>query len=144
MNSMTTVACSGGTGQSCVAQSEKQRYPTRIDIYTLIDTMYKIGNWWELTAQRRELYPMLCSDLKRRKFKKGGDICMCRADSRGLPWWLSGKQSTCQFRRHGFDPWVAKILWRRKWQSTPIFLPEKSREEELWGCKRIWHDLATK
>ena len=23
----------------------------------------------------------------------------------------------------GFDPWVRKILWRRKWQSTSIFLP---------------------
>ena len=21
----------------------------------------------------------------------------------------------------GFDPWVRKILWRRKWQSTPVF-----------------------
>ena len=22
-----------------------------------------------------------------------------------------------------FDPWVGKIPWRRKWQSTPVFLP---------------------
>ena len=22
-----------------------------------------------------------------------------------------------------FDPWVRKISWRRKWQSTPVFLP---------------------
>ena len=21
-----------------------------------------------------------------------------------LPWWLSGKESSCQCRRHGFDP----------------------------------------
>ena len=26
-----------------------------------------------------------------------------------LPWWLSGKQSTCQYRRHRFDPWSMKI-----------------------------------
>ena len=44
----------------------------------------------------------------------------------GLPWWLSGKESTCQFRRCGFDPWVGKIPWRRKWQPTPVFLPGKS------------------
>ena len=31
-----------------------------------------------------------------------------------------------QCRRHGFDPWVGKIPWRRKWQPTPIFLPGKS------------------
>ena len=37
--------------------------------------------------------------------------------------WLSGKESTCQCRRHRFDPWVGKISWRRKWQPTPVFLP---------------------
>ena len=26
-----------------------------------------------------------------------------------LPWWLSGGESTCQFRRHGFDPWSGRI-----------------------------------
>ena len=25
-------------------------------------------------------------------------------------------------RRYGFDPWVRKIPWRWKWQSTPVFL----------------------
>ena len=25
-----------------------------------------------------------------------------------------------------FDPWVGKIPWRRKWQSTPTLLPGKS------------------
>ena len=29
-------------------------------------------------------------------------------------------------RRAGLDPWVRKILWRRKWQPTPVFLPGKS------------------
>ena len=27
----------------------------------------------------------------------------------GLPWWLSGKESACQCRRHGFGPWSGKI-----------------------------------
>ena len=27
----------------------------------------------------------------------------------GLPWWLSGKESTCQFRECGFEPWSRKI-----------------------------------
>ena len=26
-----------------------------------------------------------------------------------LPWWLSGKESTCQCIRHGFNPWSGKI-----------------------------------
>ena len=27
--------------------------------------------------------------------------------------------------RPGFDPWVRKIAWRRKWQPTPVFSPGK-------------------
>ena len=34
----------------------------------------------------------------------------------------SGKQSACQSRRLGFDTWVRKILWMRKWQPTPVLL----------------------
>ena len=28
--------------------------------------------------------------------------------------------------RPGFDPWVGKIPWKRKWQPTPVFLPGES------------------
>ena len=45
--------------------------------------------------------------------------------------WLSGKESAYQWRRHkryGFDPWIRKIHWRRKWQLIPVSYPclEKS------------------
>ena len=46
-----------------------------------------------------------------------------------LPRWLSGKESACQCRKHrryGFDPWVRKVPWRRKWQPTPVLLFGKS------------------
>ena len=45
---------------------------------------------------------------------------------KGLPRWLSGKESTCQCRRckrHRFYPWVGKIPWRKKWQPSFVFLP---------------------
>ena len=48
------------------------------------------------------------------------------------------------------DPWVRKIPWRRKWQSTPVFLPGKCHGQRslvgcsLLSCKRIRHDLVTK
>ena len=67
-----------------------------------------------------------------------------------LPWWLSGKESACQYRRHRFDPWVGKIPWWRKWQPTPVFLPGESHGQRSlegyhpWGCKRVVHDLAIK
>ena len=62
----------------------------------------------------------------------------------GFPRWCSSKEPTCQCRRHKrcrFDPWVRKIPWRRKWQSTPVFLPGKFHRQRslagysLWGCK---------
>ena len=65
--------------------------------------------------------------------------------SLGLPRWLSGKESICHCRRCGFDTWLRKIPWRRKWQSPPAFLPGKSHGQgSLAGCKRVGHDLATK
>ena len=68
----------------------------------------------------------------------------------GLLQWLSGKESACKCRRHGFNPWVEEIPWRRKWQPTPVLLPGKShRQRSLvgyspWGRKRVGRDLATK
>ena len=56
----------------------------------------------------------------------------------------SGKESACQCSRHvrcGFDPGVRKIPWRKKWQPTPVFLPEKSQGQRSlvgyssWGLK---------
>ena len=55
----------------------------------------------------------------------------------------SGKESACQFRRHGFNPWVRKIPWRRKWQSTPLSLPGKFHGQRSlagyspWGHKEL-------
>ena len=58
-----------------------------------------------------------------------------------LTWWLSGKESACQGQRYGFDPWVRKIPWMRKWQPTPVFLPGESHGQRIlvgyspWGHK---------
>jgi len=68
------------------------------------------------------------------------------------PRWFSGKESTCQCRRrkrHGSNPWIGKIPWRRKWQPTLVFFHGRSnRQRSLagynpWGCKRVRHDWAT-
>ena len=58
----------------------------------------------------------------------------------GLPWWLRGKESICQCRIYGFDSWVGKIPWRKKWQPTPVFLPGKSHGRGAcnpWGHKKL-------
>jgi len=55
-----------------------------------------------------------------------------------LPRWLSGKESTCQCRRHsrcGFDPLIEKIPRRRKVATTPVFFPGKLLgQRSLVGC----------
>ena len=35
-------------------------------------------------------------------------------------------------KRPGFDPWVGKIPWRRKWQPSPEFLPGKAYGQRTW------------
>ena len=62
----------------------------------------------------------------------------------GLPRWRSRKEYACQskrLKRHGFDSWVGKILWNRKWQPIPVFLPgefhgwRRLEGYSLWGRK---------
>ena len=53
----------------------------------------------------------------------------------------SGKEPACQCRRQrrcGFDPWVGKIPWRRKWQPTPVFLPGKFHAQRILEGYRPW------
>ena len=58
----------------------------------------------------------------------------------------SGNESARQCRRCkrcGFDPWVGKIPWRRKWQPTPVFLPRDSHGQRSLagysprGCREL-------
>ena len=47
--------------------------------------------------------------------------------------------------RRGFDPWVGKMPWRRKWRLTPVFLPGESHGRRSlaglspWSC-RVRHN----
>ena len=53
----------------------------------------------------------------------------------GLPWCLRRYRIHYQCRRPGFDSWVGKILWRREWLPTPVFLPgEFQGQRSLVGC----------
>ena len=64
----------------------------------------------------------------------------------GVPGDATGKEPTWQCRRHkrhGFDPWVGKIPWRRSQQPTPVFLPGESHGQKSlagyspWSCKEL-------
>ena len=51
--------------------------------------------------------------------------------------------------RHGFDPWIGNIPWRKKWQPTLVLLPGESHGQRILAgyspCgHRVWHNLVTK
>ena len=51
--------------------------------------------------------------------------------------------------RRGFNPWVRKIPWRRKWQAAPVFLPGEPPGQRSPGGysprgHRVRHDWVAK
>ena len=54
-----------------------------------------------------------------------------------------------EYLRPGFDPWVRKIPWRRKWQLTPVLLlgkipwTEEPGRLQPMGSQRVRHYWAT-
>ena len=68
-----------------------------------------------------------------------------------FPGGTSGKEPACQCRRHKrhqFDPWVGKILWRKAWPPTSVyFLGESHGQRGLagyspWGHQELGHDRS--
>ena len=67
----------------------------------------------------------------------------------GPPRWFSGNEPTCQYRRYrrcGFNPWVWKIPWRRKWQPVQYSCLENLTDRGAWqavvhGVTRSWTGL---
>ena len=47
------------------------------------------------------------------------------------------------FKRRGFDSWIRKIPWKRKWPHAPVFLPGESHGQRSlagyspWGLKEL-------
>ena len=80
----------------------------------------------------------------------GGFLTSSTTVKYGLPGSDSGKEPTCQGRRHKtcrFYPWVGKIPWSRKWQPTPVFLPGEFHGQrslvgyiQSMGLQRVGHD----
>ena len=56
------------------------------------------------------------------------------------------KKIYLQCGRHGFEPWVRNIPWKRAWQPTPVFLPEEPhgqrslKGQQSMGSQRVGHD----
>ena len=90
------------------------------------------------------LYPAISGTSSQDNGKAFLSICTLLAS-------LGGKESNCQYRRCkrcGFDPWVGKTPWSRKWQTTPVFLHGKSHGQrslagyKSMGSQRVRHKWA--
>ena len=58
-----------------------------------------------------------------------------------LPGGTSDKESAYQCRQivgAESDPWMGNIPWRRKWQPTPVFLPEKFHGQRSLAGQSPW------
>ena len=74
--------------------------------------MRKVAEWW-ITSNENTISPTKKWDLRLNE----GVIdpiwgilkyTFVQKNPVGLPWWLSGYEPTCQWRRYGFDPWSGK------------------------------------
>ena len=64
-----------------------------------------------------------------------------------FPGGASGKESICQCRRCGFDPWIMKKPWGGKWQSNALLLPgkfhgQRSLVDQSMEWQGVRHDLV--
>ena len=90
---------------------------------------------WDFPGKNTELD---CHFLPQDIFPtQGSKLCLLsllywKADSLSLPSWLSGKEPTCQCRRHVFDSWSGKIPVATEQQAcVPHLLSLCSR---FWSC----------
>jgi len=96
------------------------------------------GAWRDEGVNRCDLCQLLVFNFSELQFSS----CLsCRASQ--VAQWQRSHLQCRRHRRHGFDPWVRKILWRKKQQPTPVFLPRKSHGQRSlvgyspWGHKEL-------
>ena len=69
----------------------------------------------------------------------------------GLPRWLSGEESACQYRRQRFNPWVGKIPHPREGNGNPLqysclgnLMDRAAWWATVQGLQRVRHNPETK
>ena len=92
---------------------------------------------FELWCWRWLLSPLDCKEIKLVNPKGYQSWIFIGSTDTGIPSWLRQGVSL-QCWRPRFDPWVRKISWRRKWQSTPVLLPGKSHGRKNLVCYSPW------
>ena len=86
----------------------------------------------EVSQKEKHQYGILTHIYEKKEIIK----CSCQKGASLVA--QDSKEICLRCGRPWFDPWVRKIPWRRKWQSTPVFLPgEFHGQEEPGGLQSI-------
>ena len=92
------------------SSTHKLLHSNRVACFCLTECNYPLYKWSTLTSPREERHKISKLNVS----ISGSSLVVQKAESVCL-----------QCRRPGFDPWIGKIPWRRKWQPTPVLLPGK-------------------
>ena len=117
----------------CFVHHSKSNEPSwvsaeKLPVLTACHTLGKSSHWLSWWKNRCSLRP----EASGQSFPGGSDRRVCLQC--GRPW---------------FDSWVGKMFWRKKWQPSPVFLPEKIPWMKEPGglqsmrLQTIGHDWAT-
>ena len=123
--------------QSCLTLCDPMDYSLPdSSVHGILQAICRLLEWVAMPFSRGSSQPRDWTQVSRNALSVWG----------GFPHSSIGKECL-QCRKPGFDSWVRKIPCRRKWQSTPVFLPgESHRQRSLasyspWG-RKSWTRLS--
>ena len=104
--------------------------------YHHICSMPVVSNFFGTRDQfsGRQLFPRTGGEMVSERFKCIPCIAHFILIISVLPWlpgWHSGKEPTCQCRRHGLDSWIRKIPWTES--DVVLTQTHKQRKSGHWG-----------
>ena len=89
--------------------------------------IFKIDNQQGSTVQHRELCPAFCNNLNGKRILKSLDICICLTEP------ICCTPETNMTLQINYT-----LIWRRKWQPTPVFLPRETHGQRSLAGYSPW------
>ena len=123
-----------------------------LDMFSALDSVCEELTSFYLTFAIRKTWPnawLNCSEFLKSLPKDKRDNLSGRAWASQVAQWSRIHPQCRSRRRHRFDPWVGKILWRRQWQTNPssirareIAWTEEPGRLQSMGSQRAGYESA--
>ena len=127
MTNLDSILKSKDIAKTCLSSQSYRFSSSHVWVWKLdYKESWALKNWcfWTMTLEMTLESPLDCKEIKLVNPKGNQSWIFTGSTDAGIPSWLR-QEVSLQSWRPMFDPWVGKISWRRKWQPTPVFLPEK-------------------